>query len=398
MRRRPGYLTVWLSCLTAASALIWTPSTAQHQIIDILPSESIYIFQVCSGSSSPTCAGTALLSSLERRFRNARTMAEYLDIAGSLERILGISVLDEESKKKALRLLEETKRLISHTAAASQARALIDERKFDQAGQVMATILKEASDTRSIALYERLEALTREAEHASVAARSWHDVKQTVLPSIPFLALITAVFLLLVLQLIRSVASWASGLWGTHYKIEDIADESKLGVSDLIVAQLLSFRKDSRASTAGLLLLNATVIPKNPGFTSPGQPSSLTSNLDSLNLTIGTVNVGAVARTMAALWRWCFGESRRRLVGKVVIHDEHLHVQLTARYPGKIRVAREVGPKMAVDVATSTVGPVDGFLDPPVERPARRCAAGCRRGCLQGAVLTSRSRNSSSRS
>jgi hypothetical protein len=329
MKRRPGNFTVWLSCLAAVSTLILTiaPSTAQHQITDIPPSELIYLYQVCFGSSSPTCAGTALLSSLERRFRNARTMVEYLDVAGGLEEILGASVLDEESKKKTLRLLEETKRLISHTAAASQARALIDERKFDQASQVMATILKEATDTRSIALYERLEALTREAEHESVAARSWRDVKQTVLPSIPFLAV--AVFLVLLLQLIRGVASWARGLWGTQYKIEDIADESKLGVSDLIVAQLLSFRKDSRASTAGLLLLNATVIPKNPGFTSPGQQSSLASNLDSLNLTIGTVNVGAVARTMAALGRWCFGESRRRLLGKVFIHQEHLHAQLT---------------------------------------------------------------------
>jgi hypothetical protein len=335
MRRRPGILTVWLSCLAAVSVpiLAIAPSTAQRQMIDIPLSEFIYIYQVCFGSASPTCAGTALLSSLERRFRNARTMAEYLDVTGGLEEILGTSVLDDESRKKAMRLLEETKRLISHTTAARQARTLIDERKFDQTGQLMATILKEASDARSIALYTQLDALTRDVEHASAAERTWHDIQWTLKPVIPFLALILAVYLLL--QLIRRAYSWAGGLWGTEYKIEDIADESKLGVSDFIVAQLLSFRKDPRASTAGLLLLNATVIPKNPGFISPGQQASLASSLDSLNLTVGTVNVGAVARTMAALWRWCFGESRRRLVGKVFIHQDDLHAQLTARYPDK---------------------------------------------------------------
>jgi tetratricopeptide (TPR) repeat protein len=288
--------------------------------------EIFYAAKACLHSTSPNCANQVRLSRIEQRYRTASGMGEYVDIAGRLETFLAGPTLDESSKVRALRLRDETKKLIAHTAAARQASALIEERKLDQVAPILATILGEASDQRSIALYEQLDAQVQGAEQAGIVAQFWHEIAGVVAPAVP------AVLLLLLLMLVRWAVGWLRKNWGTRFTIEEISDESNLGVSDLIVSQLLSLKRETRASTAGLLLLKATMIPKHPSFTSSSQQTSMIAGLESLTLTIGTVNVGAIAKVAAGLWRWCSYDCRQ-ITCKVIVRQEHLRVQLTARYP-----------------------------------------------------------------
>ncbi|MEI9925416.1 MAG: tetratricopeptide repeat protein [Bradyrhizobium sp.] len=326
----------------------------------------VHAAKACLISKSPRCIAAVRLPRIEQRFHAASGLAGYLDVASRLEDFLAAPALEGASKAKALRLRAETKKLIAHSVAARQAGTLIEERKIDQAAPILASILKEASDPRSIALYKQLDGQARDAEQAGVVDWLWHEIRKITTPAVP------AVVLLLLLFLVRSAHGWMRKNWGTQFKIEDVSDESKLGVSDLIMSELLSLKKETRASTAGLLLLKATVIPKYPGFTSSQQQDSLVAGLEGSDLTIGTVNVGSTAKVAVGLWRWCFSDSRQ-IICKVVVHQEHLRVQLTARYPD-LSVLREKSclswlwaswclPQ--IQFTASAMAPLDGEGDVP---------------------------------
>jgi tetratricopeptide (TPR) repeat protein len=212
------------------------------------------------------------------------------------------------------------------TMKLDEARRLASQGKITEADTKVTEAVANTSDPDLLRQAEEISAQSR-ATLGGMVSLLVHDALTAVgwiLDIILALVLIAVVYF--ILCTLRKCTVNKKEQW----RLGTIDDRTNNGIADFIITALARWRAQSPPATAGLLQLETLQLPMLPTIREPTPQLDLEAALQSLNLQIGTVNVGGAAKLISAIRSW-FNALKPSISGIAFTKDTQIVVHLLKR-------------------------------------------------------------------
>lgn len=241
--------------------------------------------------------------------------------------------------------VEKARQSHTETASPGQKRKLLAE--LDEAGRLAAEgktaeaaakasqVLSATNDPDVVAKAEGLLS----GNHPSIGGlwnAAWRDFFAAMRSTFAWMltafgAVLLLVIFYLLLRLVRRLVTKARRGKKTAWRVGVIDDKTGTNAADFVIAGFERWRGEQPAPSSGLLKLGTLRLPTVARFEQTERPDfDLSAALQGLQLQIGTVNVGAVAKVFAAFREWTRA-LQPSITGAAFTRDSQIVVHLVRR-------------------------------------------------------------------
>lgn len=230
-----------------------------------------------------------------------------------------------EDKTKADKTKSDEKLRQKHLAQIEQAEYLLSDNKPKEAADVIKEVLENTDDadvrSQANALLAKVNSvgfknLDTFGDHVSTIV--WWIV------DIILVGLILLVFYYLLKRLRNRDAKRYKGKWS----VRPIDDTTGLGVAGAIVESLNRWKESRAPIVTGLLRVDRVYIPTTPRMVNLETELDLAAALDKLELKVGTISVGGLAKAAGSIRNW-FTAPRPSISGTAALSGDQVVVRLT---------------------------------------------------------------------
>ncbi|HEV2805379.1 MAG TPA: hypothetical protein VGW57_10670 [Chthoniobacterales bacterium] len=253
-----------------------------------------------------------------------------------------------------------------HVAELEEAHRLAEEGNTAEAATKAGQVLAQSNDEEIVAQARKILAENHPTALGLINS-SLRDFFKSIL--VWFLTAVQALALLGALYLFLRLLRFAISRWSQRAKsrskdkgkevwqLTALDDKTNSNIGDLVISSFARWKNQRPKPSSGLLKLGMVQLPTVPSIETPERPElDPTQLLESVQLQVGSLTVGGVAKALSAIRAWLHS-SKPSIVGSAFKQETQIVVHLAKRSDSSSTVsvdgiAAAAAPEKAADAAT----------------------------------------------